>query len=218
MPTTPGGRWSPSDSDEWDLTTDLATMQVSNETATANALAALPQNYRVGTNSQRLALPVAQLYKGLRFYATDTDMLWKYNGTVWLRDVRVATWTVSRSSPPNDTVIGDLTLTQVAARTTDTTFYSSVSASQVTVPPGLYVVTFTIGLGSGNSATSRSFLEIDAGGETYRAAIPVSEDTATVTAQFNIADTRNIRFQVYKRAGSTGTPLSGTITIRRIDY
>lgn len=41
MPTTPGGRFSPGDSDDWDLTTDLAAMQVSNEAATATEIAPL---------------------------------------------------------------------------------------------------------------------------------------------------------------------------------
>lgn len=41
MPITPGGRFSPGDPDDWDLTTDLAAMQVSNETASANEIAAV---------------------------------------------------------------------------------------------------------------------------------------------------------------------------------
>lgn len=38
MPTTSDGRWSPADSDDWDLTTDLAAMQVSNMEATTTAI------------------------------------------------------------------------------------------------------------------------------------------------------------------------------------
>lgn len=90
MPTTPGGRFSPGDSDDWDLTTDLAAMQVSNESATttqiATAIAAIPatpQNYRIGTNAQRLALSGANLYRGLRFLATDTSIEWEYT-TLWV--------------------------------------------------------------------------------------------------------------------------------------
>lgn len=80
MPTTPGGRFSPGDSDDWDLTTDLAAMQVSNEAASATeisaALAAAPQNYRVGTDAQRLALSGANLYSGIMFRTTDTNLTW----------------------------------------------------------------------------------------------------------------------------------------------
>lgn len=47
MPITPGGRFSPGDSDEWDLTTDLAAMQVSNETATAAEIAAVQSSIRI---------------------------------------------------------------------------------------------------------------------------------------------------------------------------
>lgn len=55
MPTTSDGRWSPADSDDWDLTTDLATMQVSNMTATQAALAStvatLNESVKNGTPS-----------------------------------------------------------------------------------------------------------------------------------------------------------------------
>lgn len=87
MPITPGGRFSPGDPDDWDLTTDLAAMQVSNEAATANEIAAAiagatPRlNYQVGTNAQRLALSGANLYDGLRFRTTDTRLDWIYTGT-----------------------------------------------------------------------------------------------------------------------------------------
>lgn len=91
MPTTPGGRWSPNNGDGYDLITHLAAMQVSNESATGTeigtAIAAIPpvpQNYRIGTNDQRLAIPVGQLFEGLRFYATDTaNPEWIYTGSVW---------------------------------------------------------------------------------------------------------------------------------------
>ena len=38
MPTTPNGRWSPDDGDDWDLTIDLAAMAISDETATTNEI------------------------------------------------------------------------------------------------------------------------------------------------------------------------------------
>lgn len=40
--------------------------------------------YRVGTNTQRLALSGGNLYEGLKFYCTDTDREWLYNGTAWI--------------------------------------------------------------------------------------------------------------------------------------
>lgn len=91
MPTTPGGRFSPGDSDDWDLTTDLAAMQVSNENATATeiaaAIAASPPptlNYRVGTNAQRLALASGSLFEGLRWRTTDLGgQDWLYTGGAW---------------------------------------------------------------------------------------------------------------------------------------
>lgn len=106
MPTTPGGRWSPGDTDDWDLTTDLAAMQVSNETASANEIQ-LASNYRVLTNAQRLALPGAQLREGLTVWTSDTRVEWRYTGGVWTQvrpyssrtknanqAVATATWTL----------------------------------------------------------------------------------------------------------------------------
>lgn len=82
MPTTPGGRWSPADTDDWDLTTDLAAMQVSNESATANAIATA-SNYKLMTNAQRLALTGASLYEGLRVWTTDTRLEHRYSSGAW---------------------------------------------------------------------------------------------------------------------------------------
>lgn len=83
MPTTPGGRYSPGDSEEWDLTTDLAAMQVSNETATANEISAIRQNYRVGTDSERTSLSGADLYAGLKFMVPATGIEWLRLATAW---------------------------------------------------------------------------------------------------------------------------------------
>lgn len=87
MPTTPGGRWSPADSDDWDLTTDLAAMQVSNESASAAEIATaisaqLPTRF-VGTDSQRTALVAPQLRNGIEFQTTDTNLTWQRRSGTW---------------------------------------------------------------------------------------------------------------------------------------
>lgn len=79
MPVTSDGRWSPADSDDWDLTTDLAAMQVSNQTATASAIAAIRIPFQTGTNAQRLALSGANLYAGLTFRTSDNGGFEWYN-------------------------------------------------------------------------------------------------------------------------------------------
>lgn len=77
MPTTPGGRFSPGDSDDWDLTTDLAAMQVSNESATANEIAAIPRSFRSGNDAARRALTGSDLIAGMQFQTTDNGgFLW----------------------------------------------------------------------------------------------------------------------------------------------
>lgn len=117
MPITPGGRWSPSDGDDWDLTTDLAAMQVSNESATAteitNALAGVKQNYRVGTDAQRLAISGADLFEGLQFYATDTNRDWFYDGAAWLPS-DPGSYVVRPTSVVNGTIGADGRITPTA--------------------------------------------------------------------------------------------------------
>ena len=93
MPTTPGGRWSPNNGDGYDLITHLAAMQVSNESATAAAISAIPSpppTYHIGTNSQRLALSGANLFAGLQFKTTDNGAyLWEN------RDGTASGWRIS---------------------------------------------------------------------------------------------------------------------------
>lgn len=85
MPVTPGGRFSPGDGDEWDLTTDLAAMQVSNEVASANEIAAQRQTYRVGTSAQRLALTGSNLFMGAAYQDTDAGKrAFVHTGSKWL--------------------------------------------------------------------------------------------------------------------------------------
>lgn len=88
MPTTPRGIWSPSDSDDWDLTVDWAAQSVSIDDAITDAVgeavAAVPRDYRIGTDTARLALTGGDLYEGLRFRTTDTDRDWLYSGSAWL--------------------------------------------------------------------------------------------------------------------------------------
>lgn len=86
MPITPRGRWSPNDGDEYDLITDLAAMQVSNEEATDTQIDAIPDSaYRSDlTDAQRLALSGASLFEGLRVRPTDTKREWMYTSGAWI--------------------------------------------------------------------------------------------------------------------------------------
>lgn len=83
MPTTPLGVWTPDDSDDWDLTVDLAAMAVSIDSAIDNGINAIPKNYMIGTNAERLALSGGALFTGLKFYTTDTKVEWIYSNSAW---------------------------------------------------------------------------------------------------------------------------------------
>lgn len=80
MPTTPLGIWTPDDSDDWDLTVDLAASALSTDAAISTATAAIPQNALRGLYS---AIP-AFGQEGRTYYATDTNILWFDTGSAWV--------------------------------------------------------------------------------------------------------------------------------------
>lgn len=147
MPTTPGGRFSPGDADEWDLTTDLAAMQVSNETATGNeiaaAIATAPQNYRTGTNAQRLSIPVAERFEGLTFYVRENKTLWVFDGGAWKNRSRAIASYVTNTPAPAASYTPSF---NAAGRVVDTHgFWTSGSPTRLTAPfTGLYEFSYSL--------------------------------------------------------------------------
>jgi hypothetical protein len=87
-------------------------------------LIALMGNLRVGVDSARTALSGGGLYDGLLWYSTDTDMLWAYNGSAWVR--------VFSSGSPFAVSTGTITLTGMTTATTKT--------AAVTFPSGRFNV------------------------------------------------------------------------------
>ena len=72
MPITPNfSLWSPDDSDDWDLTIDLAAMAISIDAAITSATTSL-----IGTDAQRIALASPQKKAGLRWFSSDTGREW----------------------------------------------------------------------------------------------------------------------------------------------
>lgn len=85
MPTTPGGRWSPDDNDDWDLTVDLAAMQVSNEAATSSEISLIPPSASfTGPDSDRINLTPPELRDGISWYSTNTKRRWAREGGQWV--------------------------------------------------------------------------------------------------------------------------------------
>lgn len=78
--TSPDNIWTPDSGDDYALTVDLAAMADTIQ----DAITAVPRNYRVGTDAQRLAITGGNLFEGLTFYTTNTNIEWFYNGSAWL--------------------------------------------------------------------------------------------------------------------------------------
>lgn len=76
--TSPDDIWTPDSGDDYALTVDLAAMADTVQDALNTV-----KTYQVGTDAQRTALSGASLFKGLKFYANDTNLEWVYNGTDW---------------------------------------------------------------------------------------------------------------------------------------
>lgn len=76
--TSPDNIWTPDSGDDYALTVDLAAMADSVQDALNTV-----KNYQVGTEAQRAALGPSSRFDGLKFYATDTDLEWFYDGSAW---------------------------------------------------------------------------------------------------------------------------------------
>lgn len=81
--TVPDGIWTPDYSVAYNLPVDLAAMADTIQAGLNSVRDGAA--YRTGTDAERLALPPGELFDGLRFYATDTGIEWRYNGTQWVR-------------------------------------------------------------------------------------------------------------------------------------
>lgn len=84
MPTTPRGIWTPSDSDDFDIITDMAATAVSVDDAITAAMAGVPLPARyIGTDAQRLAMTAPNLRNGIEFQTTDTNLVWQRSAGIW---------------------------------------------------------------------------------------------------------------------------------------
>ena len=114
MPTTPNGVWTPDDSDDWDLVTDLAAMAVSID----NAFGTPPASF-LGTEAERAALAAPKLRNGVTFRTTDTNITYHRSAGSW----RIAPGTLLGSfettgtgniSGTSGTVVGGVVVSSVA--------------------------------------------------------------------------------------------------------
>ena len=133
MPTTPNGVWTPDDSDDWDLVTDLAAMAVSID----NAFGTPPVSF-LGTEAERAALAAPKLRNGVTFRTTDTNITYHRSAGAW----RIAPGTVLGSfetqpagaiSGAAGSVVGSVVTSSVAVpvgqRVRATAYYSQYTST-----------------------------------------------------------------------------------------
>lgn len=77
--TSPDAIWTPDSGDDYALTVDLAATADTVQDALNSV-----KTYTPLTDAERLALTGADLFEGRIVYTTDTNALWKYDGSSWV--------------------------------------------------------------------------------------------------------------------------------------
>ena len=112
--TTNYNLWSAETGTDYDIPATTAAMQNSVEAALLEV-----HNYFIGTRAQRLALTAPKRKKGVRFFETDYDVEWRYDGTEWdtvnvitsAKVVRDTSVSVPTGGTYVKAIFGDATLT-----------------------------------------------------------------------------------------------------------
>lgn len=223
MPITPNfSLWSPDDSDDWDLTIDLAAMQASVD----SALVALPgRGAFVGTNDQRLALATPDLRDGITFYATDTKRPWRRVSGAWIDTgtdyVSIATVASQAITSSGGNKV--LVFTGATPITTGNAISMNATTGVATVAvAGTYQVECMGTWSAGGTAGTARFLMADTPGITRRSILTVTGvTTSTLSATLPLAAGATLSMNVFQNSGVTlnigaesGAPTS--LTIQRI--
>lgn len=192
MPVTTRGVWTPADSDDWDLTVDLAAMALSIDSALATneSNAAANSWFGSGTIAQRDALlpPVRKTNYVWRDSAT--GLTFYYNGSAWVNTTEVinlgrisnSSGTQSIGATDTDVTGLSITLTLPSASTlrfnVQVTTYSTSNSdvSVLTVTNGTIKTTATRGVNSSSSITntgnsntwSPEIINVPAGTHTFK--------------------------------------------------
>lgn len=211
MPITPGGRFSPGDSDDWDLTTDLAAMQVSNETATATEITAaingiLPTRY-IGTEAQRAAMTAPNLRNGIEFQSTDGPnyLTWQRRNGGWYlapgQVLAVMTGPASNITGAGGTLAGSIISTPTLSVGQRVKIMSNYSQYNVGNANSNYTV-----LRARNNAADVSFTVADMviGARGYSSVTSGVHDTVTPAGILTTTVAAKVSAAVYLASATTG--------------
>lgn len=145
MTTTPRGVFSPDDSDDWDLTVDLAAMAVSIDTAL------------LAGSGLESALP-ATATNGSTYYATDTNMQFVRKGGAWKRSPNrfVGARLVKNIAQSTTTSTSSISWNSVGAEFDTDNMYSLATTTRLNIPfPGVWEVGFVLRTAGTGGFTAR---------------------------------------------------------------
>jgi hypothetical protein len=165
-------------------------------------------NRKADLSTVRTSLSGADVWPGLEFYETDTDITYRYRSTGWYRAGR-GTWRGTRSQ-----LIGNASLSSLGAFSTDSgdssaTDFVSSSASGITLIEGEYDITMTYVIGA--ASTGRCFLQMVVNNQIVRCPVGAGEDTFSGSANFWVGSGgATIQLSVFQTTGGNQT---GTVSV-----
>ncbi|MFB8368592.1 hypothetical protein ACFC25_04420 [Pseudarthrobacter sp. NPDC055928] len=197
----------PTNSDPYELTSDLAKMALS-----------LNLPIPVDNAAQRdglAALAGGTLKIGTTVLRKDQSMFTeKWDGTSW-KTTGHSEWTRTGQVVPTNDVWGVGALTLDAAKTTDTAFITHPAADVLRFrDAGTYAVTFNPESTTGTLNTL-AYAEIITGGETYRTGMTGQDRVTAAHPNLRVAANQDALFVIYHESGSNRT-LKFRIAITRI--
>lgn len=171
----------------------------------------------VGTNAEMLQFQAdGFLRDGYLWWNTTDAREYRGVGGLWKPAVRVATYSFLSNGVPDGVLLGSGLLTQIGAETNDPSFVMSVTGSALRLKMGLYSFGFSMHLGSGVSATGRTFVEANTATMVQRSNAPIGEDRFSVAGVYYApADNTEVKFQVFKTTGGLAN-LSGHLRVVRL--
>lgn len=170
--TVPDGIWSPDDSTAYNPPVDLAAMADTVQAGLNSVREGAA--YRTGTDAERLALPPGELFDGLLFYATDTQLEWRYNGTQWVR---------TDSGEVNLTLNGGWSSTEGTAAYRIKNGYASLNGRLAT-SAGATTTAFTLPVGARPTSTRVTLVSV--GGTSEVEAVVIDSSGSVLFADMTI--------------------------------
>lgn len=149
-------------------------------------------------------------------YRTDQGRALRRRGGAWVADAGelYAEFTMSMNGVPDLVIVaaGSVTLVPQPV-STDSSFATPAAGGVNLTLPGLYVIDVTAALSS--MTTGRTFLDIEAPGDTKRTSVNVAEDSFGGTRILRVTTPTLVQIRIYKTSSNVNN-ISGRIRVLKV--